>query len=90
LGQHHFEVEVNLSDLEPGQVSIELFADRQAGEPCFCQEMLRLRKTDSGLGLVYGAKVPANRPPEAFTARAIPHGEGLLVPLEEGHILWQS
>jgi starch phosphorylase len=33
--------------------------------------------------------VPATRPATDYTARVIPHRDGVTVPLEEAHILWQ-
>ena len=35
------------------------------------------------------AVVSAARPPSDYTARVIPHYDGVAVPLEAGHILWQ-
>jgi len=33
--------------------------------------------------------VPAARPATDYTARLIPHGDGVAIPLEEARILWQ-
>jgi len=35
------------------------------------------------------AQVPSIRPAADYTARVIPYYEGVSVPLEEAHILWQ-
>ena len=40
-------------------------------------------------GYVYSAAVPAARPPADYTARVIPHLDGVAIPLEEARILWQ-
>jgi starch phosphorylase len=40
-------------------------------------------------GHVYGAHVPATRPAADYTARLIPHHEGVAIPLEVAKILWQ-
>jgi len=38
---------------------------------------------------VYGARAIKKRPAAQFTARIIPDYEGIGVPLEDNHILWQ-
>jgi starch phosphorylase len=40
-------------------------------------------------GFAYRAEVPATRPASDYTARLIPHHDGVAVPLEDAHILWQ-
>jgi starch phosphorylase len=40
-------------------------------------------------GCVYSAGVPAGRPPGDYTARVIPHCDGVSIPLEDARILWQ-
>lgn len=40
-------------------------------------------------GHVYRTSVPAARPATDYTARVIPHYDGMAIPLEEAHILWQ-
>jgi starch phosphorylase len=40
-------------------------------------------------GHVYTAAVSAARPAADYTARVIPHCDGVAVPLEAAHILWQ-
>jgi starch phosphorylase len=54
------------------------------------QEMERVRQLAgvSG-GYVYSAAVSAARPPADYTARVIPHCDGVAVPLEVNPILWQ-
>jgi DNA/RNA endonuclease G (NUC1) len=44
---------------------------------------------DSPGGHLYMADVPATRPAEHYTARALPRREGVQVPLETWRILWQ-
>jgi hypothetical protein len=54
------------------------------------QEMKRLRRVEeTARGYVYGAQVPATRPPKDYTARVIPFFSSVAVPLEAPHILWQ-
>jgi starch phosphorylase len=40
-------------------------------------------------GYVYRAEVPSARPATDYTVRLIPHRDGVAVPLEDAHILWQ-
>jgi starch phosphorylase len=88
--QDVFEVQVYLNDLDPNTVRIELYADGVNGGDPMRQEMKRLRQMDEAArGYVYGAQVPATRPPKDYTARVIPFFSGVAVPLEAPQILWQ-
>ena len=40
-------------------------------------------------GYVYSAAVSAARPAADYTARVIPHCDGVAIPLEDAQILWQ-
>jgi len=40
-------------------------------------------------GFVYSGVVPADRPQQDYTVRAVPAFEGAGVPLEAGNITWQ-
>ncbi len=40
-------------------------------------------------GYAYRASVSAVRPAADYTARLIPYLDGVAIPLEEKHILWQ-
>ena len=54
------------------------------------QEMKRVRQLAGAPGgYVYSAAVSAARPPTDYTARVIPHCDGVAVPLEDARILWQ-
>jgi len=89
-GQHVFEVQVWLNDLEPQAVRVELYADGVIGGEPVRQEMKRVRQlAGASGGYVYSAAVAAARPPADYTARVIPHYSGVAVPLEDAHILWQ-
>ena len=79
-----------LGDLDPNAVRVELYADGVMGTPPGWQEMKRVRQlAGASHGYVYSAAVSATRPPADYTARVIPNLEGVTVPLEEAHILWQ-
>ena len=85
--QHVFEIEVSLNDLDPQAVRVELYADGVMGSAPVRQEMKRIRGASGTY--VYSAAVSAGRPPADYTARVIPHYDGVAVPLEVGPILWQ-
>ncbi len=88
--QHVFEVQVDLHDLDPKAVRVELCADGVDGGPPVRQEMKRVRRSAVGSnGSVFGAAVPAARPAKDYTARVIPRRAGVAVPLESAQILWQ-
>ncbi|HVO32386.1 MAG TPA: alpha-glucan family phosphorylase [Elusimicrobiota bacterium] len=88
--QHTFEVEVDLQDLDPQAVRVELYANGVNGGDPVRQEMKLARPSADASGVsVYSATVPASRPPADYTARLIPHRDDVAVPLEEARILWQ-
>jgi starch phosphorylase len=88
--QHVFEVQVDLADLDPEAVRVELYADGVMGSAPVRQEMKRVRQRTGGSGgYVYSAAVSAARPPADYTARVIPHRDGVAIPLEDARILWQ-
>jgi starch phosphorylase len=88
--RHVFEAEVYLNDLDPNAVQVELYADRVNGSAPERQEMMRVRQLPGASGgYVYSAAVSAARPPADYTARVIPHCDGVAVPLEAAQILWQ-
>jgi starch phosphorylase len=41
-------------------------------------------------GYIFSATVSSSRPASDYTARIVPHCDGLAVPLEAGWILWQK
>jgi starch phosphorylase len=89
-GQHVFEVQVCLNGLDPKAVRAELYADGIKGSPPVRQEMTCLHPlADESGGYVYSATVAAARPPADYTARVIPHCDGVAIPLEDERILWQ-
>jgi glycogen phosphorylase len=87
--QHIFEAEVYLNELDPNAVKVELFADGINGGEPVRQEMTRGGQLAGINGYIYGAQVPSIRPATDYTARVIPHNDGVTVPLEAAHILWQ-
>jgi len=89
-GKHGFEVQVYLGGLDPNSIRVELYADGVNGGEPVRQEMKSVPSLAGGSGgNVYSAAVSAARPPEDYTARVMPHCEGIAIPLEAAHILWQ-
>ena len=88
--RHVFEAQVYLNDLDPNVVRVELYANGINGSSAVREEMARVRPlvgADGGHAFV--AQVPATRPVTDYTARVIPHCDGVAVPLEVDPILWQ-
>ena len=88
--QHTVNVQVYLGDLDPEAVRIEIFADGASDVGPVRQEMTPgqpLAGAAGGYG--YSGSVSAVRPASDYAARAVPQCEGVAVPLEAGHILWQ-
>ena len=88
--QHLFEVQVCLNDLDPRVVRVELYADGIMGSAPVLQEMKRGQQLADTVGCyLFSAAVSSSRPAADFTARVIPHCEGVAIPLEDVRILWQ-
>ncbi|WP_342347716.1 alpha-glucan family phosphorylase [uncultured Nitrospira sp.] len=88
--EHIFEAQVYLDDLDPETLRVELYADGVDGQSPHRQKMSDIRPLAGSVGgHVYRAAVPAARPARDYTARVIPHFDGVAIPLEEAHILWQ-
>jgi len=89
-GQHLFEVPLCLDEIDPKTVRVELYADGVKGGAPVCQEMKSLHQSAGAHGgSIYSAAVSAARPATDYTARVIPHPNGVAVPLEDARILWQ-
>jgi starch phosphorylase len=88
--QHIFEIQVCLHGLDPKSVRVELYADGTKGSSTVRQEMTLLHPlADEAGSYIYSATVPAIRSPADYTARVLPHYEGLAFPLEDSRIVWQ-
>jgi starch phosphorylase len=88
--QHLYEIQVYFNDLDPQTAQVELYANGANGDSPQRQEMKRVRQlVGASGGYVYSAAVSAARPPTDYTARVIPHCDGVAVPLEDARILWQ-
>ena len=73
-GQHVFEVQVYLDDLDPKTVRVELYANGVNGSAPERVQMQRVRQLDGATnGYVYRSSVSAARPASDYTARLIPY-----------------
>ena len=88
-GQHVFELQVYFDELDPDAVRVELYAEAAGDGAPVRQEMKRVRPLVGANGCAYRAGVAANRPATDYTPRLIARHDGVAVPLEEAHILWQ-
>jgi starch phosphorylase len=88
--QRTYEVQVYLDDIDPKAVRVELYANRVNGGSSVRQEMKRVRQlVGAPGGYVYSATVSAARQSLDYTARVMPHHDGVAIPLEDARILWQ-
>jgi starch phosphorylase len=89
-GKQIIEVQVSLHGLDPKSVRVELYADGIKGSPPVRQEMTCLHPlADESGGFLYSATVDAARASADYTARVMPHYNGVAIPLEDSRILWQ-
>jgi glycogen phosphorylase len=89
-GRHLFEVRVASAGIAADSVRIEIFAEAIDGGNPERHELARIQNaTDPQMEYVYRAAISSNRSPSDYTVRAIPHYDGLALPLEDAHILWQ-
>jgi starch phosphorylase len=88
--QHIFEVQVCLHGLDPKTVRVELYANGFKGSSAVRLEMTLLHPlADEAGSYIYSATVPTTRPSANYTARVLPHYEGVAIPLEDSRIVWQ-
>jgi starch phosphorylase len=89
-GEHVFEVQVYLDDVNADAVRVELYADPTGGDQPILEAMQRGHELlGSQGGYAYSATVPATRPASDYTPRVVPFKSGAFVPLEADQILWQ-
>ncbi len=85
-----FMVTLFLAGLDPAAVTVELYAEPLNEEAPVREPLVRREPLAGEAGWYrYQGRVPATRPADDFTPRAIPAHPDVQVPLEEGHILWQ-
>jgi starch phosphorylase len=86
-GQHAFEVEVHHQHIDPKDVRVELYAVGINGSGPVQMKMVC---GDQRNPAIYCVSFPSNRPSTDYTARILPKGIGVAVPLECSQILWQK
>ncbi len=90
-GQHFFQVQLFLDDLDPGAVRVELYAEGQNGSPPSRHTMNRGQPlVGSTNGFLYTARIPAIRSAADYTPRLVPYHDGASIPLEAPFILWHD
>lgn len=87
---HLFKVEVLPGPVQPGALSVDLYAEATATNECSLQHMTGCAACGSPGVLVYSAEVPANRPSSDYTPRITPFHSGAYLPMEDPRILWRS
>ncbi len=88
--EYRFEVTLHLGGLAPDAVHVELYADGVDGRDSTRQPMHHLHElTDSRGSYLYAAAVSSARPASDYVARVMPCRDGVALPLEAAHILWQ-
>ncbi|MGH8220281.1 MAG: alpha-glucan family phosphorylase [Steroidobacteraceae bacterium] len=89
-GQHRFEILLHLGSLDPESVRVELYGDAPDGGAAERHAAIRVRALSDRPGThLYSVDVPATRRADDYTARAVPHHDGVSVPQEARQILWQ-
>ena len=89
-GQHHFQLQVHLSELSPSSVNVEVYADALPGGPVERHAMNVCNEEASGANShLYSVSIPAPRPASDYTARIIANNPEAIIPLEAPQILWQ-
>lgn len=88
-GQHIFNVQVFLDELDPEAVRVELYADAMEGiRPVVVQMNRGEPLVGASNAYRYTASVPASHPASDFTPRIVPYHPLASVPLECSRILW--
>ena len=88
-GQHLFQVQVYLDEIDPDAVRLELYAEALNGGAPVRQAMERGSPLVGALhGYLYSAYVAASRPAQDYTPRVIPYHPAAVIPLEAPQILW--
>jgi starch phosphorylase len=86
-----FHVQVFFDDIDPGAVSVELYAEAQEDESPTRHAMIRgERLAGATSAFTYSASVPTSRPVADYTPRLVPRHAGAFVPLEAPFILWHE
>jgi len=84
-----FQIPVTLGAINKDSIRVELFADATEGHEMERIPMQSVAATDGGKAFLFSAEVETTRAATDYTPRIMPAYEGIAVPLEDAHILWQ-
>jgi len=88
--RHVIEIQLFLAGLDAKAIRVEVYADGMNGGSPAQQEMTLISPASGGqANHVYSATVSAARPAADYTARVMPHYDGVAIPLEDARICWQ-
>jgi glycogen phosphorylase len=87
-GQHRFELNAYLDDIDPESVRVELYAEGRDGSAPLRSAMRREGPLVGARGFLYVGTVPEARPPSDFTPRIVPFHPDIAIPLELPAITW--
>ncbi len=83
--RHRFEVQVYLNQLDPKAVKVELYSEDATKEMEYKGPI-----PSASNGHIYSIDISTTYPSSSFTPRILPHFQGVAIPLESPHILWQK
>jgi starch phosphorylase len=84
-----FSLPVYLGDLPVDAVAAQLFAEATGGQPQAVVPMQPVGPVPGAInGVLFRARVDAQRPATDFTVRLVPHHPHAKVPLETNRICW--
>jgi starch phosphorylase len=87
-GRHNFAATVYVDDLDPDQISVELYAEPSDATGPVHVPMRRGMPLVGSRGFVYSAEVSAARPADHFTPRAVPSHPDARIPFELPLVTW--
>lgn len=89
--QHFFQVLVYLDDVDPKNVTLQLYSEGRDHTDSFVQKLEYVKQLEGDPSTyLYQGSVPASRPADYYTARVIPYFPNAVIPLEADFILWQK
>lgn len=88
--KYQAQIRLQLGGLDPDSVQVQLYAAEHGGHAAERHIAMPARDLlDRSGTYLYEAVIPATRPVNDYTARVLPHRQGVSVPLELECILWQ-
>jgi starch phosphorylase len=88
-GTLRFEVEVDLGDISPDDVQVQLYADPLDDEGSIVIMRYEEQPAGATYGCLYRCEITSPRPREHFTPRIVPYHPEALIPGELPLVLWQ-